>query len=505
MRDLEKTLRNLSKDLLRSKENLYSHIKSHNSSVHIYTHIDTDGLCSGAILGKALYREKIPFQISILKQLEKEEIVKIEKSYREFHNFLIFSDFGSGQYQDLQKTLKINEDNGSMIILDHHLPQSVANKEKVDQIEDIYRKTRLWHVNPYFYGADGSYEISGAGISYYFAKALNVKNIDLSAIAIVGAIGDIQNQGANKSFIGLNSAILEDAKKAGQIEVIDDLNFSSIKPLDQAIAYSSDIKLPGLNKDVNKSLKFLQTLGILMEKSDGSTKTLNDLNQDEKQKITSAIIEYGTIKLDIEPIEIIKKLIVNKYILKSEQKESELRDSNEFSSLLNACGRTNNGSLGIAIAMGDRKDSYEKAKEALQNYKKSLIEGLNWLKDEKKIRQKEHIQYFYGEDYISETIVGVIASMLVLDESPYIDINKPIFGYAHRKNKDVYKISARAHESIVKKGINLSEAIRKALELIGLNNLGGGHPPAAGTKIPKNKIELFIETVNEVISKQLNN
>jgi len=46
-----------------------------------YTHIDADGLSSGAILGKALYRAKIPFQITILRQLEKEEIVKNCKEF----------------------------------------------------------------------------------------------------------------------------------------------------------------------------------------------------------------------------------------------------------------------------------------------------------------------------------------------------------------------------------------------------------------------------------------
>ncbi|GAG99684.1 unnamed protein product, partial [marine sediment metagenome] len=63
-------------------------IKEKNSSVHIYTHLDADGLSSGAILGKALFREKIPFQITVLRQLEKEEIIKISKKVKEFNNFI---------------------------------------------------------------------------------------------------------------------------------------------------------------------------------------------------------------------------------------------------------------------------------------------------------------------------------------------------------------------------------------------------------------------------------
>ncbi|MFX0049497.1 MAG: DHH family phosphoesterase, partial [Candidatus Hermodarchaeota archaeon] len=58
-------------------------------------------------------------------------------------------------------------------------------------------------------------------------------------------------------------------------------------------------------------------------------------------------------------------------------------------------------------------------------------------------------------------------------------------------------------QSIVKKGVNLSEAIREALELTNLKALGGGHPPAAGTKVPIDKIDLFLENCNIIIKKQL--
>ncbi|MEJ2296633.1 MAG: DHH family phosphoesterase [Candidatus Lokiarchaeota archaeon] len=54
-----------------------------------------------------------------------------------------------------------------------------------------------------------------------------------------------------------------------------------------------------------------------------------------------------------------------------------------------------------------------------------------------------------------------------------------------------------------KKGINLSEVIRKALEMSKLEVLGGGHPPAAGTKVPFNMIDVFLENCNQVIKNQL--
>ncbi|MFX1376616.1 MAG: DHH family phosphoesterase, partial [Promethearchaeota archaeon] len=385
----------------------------------------------------------------------------------------------------------------------HHIPQNVSNVEDFSLIKEIHEKTKHWHVNPYFFGVDGSCEISSAGLCYFFTKCLNQENIDLSPIAIVGAVGDIQNKALNKSFQGLNSFILEDAIELGLIEVVNDLNFPSLKPLNEAIAYSTEISLPGLSNDANKTLIFLKTQGVLMENSEGNVKTLNELNQDEKQKISSAIIEFASIKLNLEPSKIIKKLIINRYLLKNEPISSELHDAKDFSNLLNACGRTHNSSLGIAIAMGERKEIYQQSKKILKNYRKSLIESLTWIHENNKIIEKDSIQYFFGEDVIPESIIGTITSMLIFDQSRGVDHTKPLFGLAKRIDEDAYKVSGRAHEKIVNKGVNLSEAIRDACERSKLDVLGGGHPPAAGTKIPIDKVELFLENCNNVIRNQL--
>ncbi|MHA2035367.1 MAG: DHH family phosphoesterase [Promethearchaeota archaeon] len=496
-------LEKLNIDLKRIKRSFISYIKNLNAPIQIYTHLDADGITSGAILGKMLYREDIPFQIAVLRQLERSEIEKISRKAKDFNNYLIFSDFGSGQYQELESELIQNRNINNFLILDHHIPQNVSSKEDVALIEEIHRLTKEWHINPYFFGIDGSVEISGAGLSYYFAKCVNPKNIDLSPIALIGAVGDIQNQGANKSFLGVNKLILEDAMTSGKIEVVNDLNFSTLKPLNEAIAYSKEINLPGLSKDVNRTLIFLKTKGILMENSEGKVKTLNELDQDEKQKISSAIIEYASIKLDLEPKKIIKRLIVNRYLLKNELIGSEIHDIKEFSNLLNACGRTHNASLGIAIAMGDRKEIYQQSKEVLKTYRKSLVESLSWIEKNDKIQQKDSIQYFFGEEIIPESIIGTITSILIFEHAKGVSILKPIFGLAKRNDENVYKVSGRAHEQIVKQGINLSEVIRKASKLSNIDSLGGGHPPAAGTKIPIDKADEFLENCNIVARNQL--
>ena len=497
------TLEKLNVDLKRIKYSFFKYVKNLEAPIQIYTHLDADGLSSGAILGKMLYRENIPFQITVLRQLERKEIKKISDKVDDYNNYLIFSDFGSGQYQELQSELIHNRSFNNFLILDHHIPQNVSSKEDINLIAEIHESTKEWHINPYFFGINGSLEISGAGISYYFAKCVNPENIDLSPLALIGAVGDVQNQGLNKSFLGVNKLILEDAMNSGNIQVVNDLNFSTLKPLNEAIAYSKEVNLPGLSKDVNRTLIFLKTKGILMENSEGKVKTLNELDQDEKQKVSSAIIEYASIRLDLEPSKIIKRLIVNRYLLKNEIFGSEIHDIQEFSKLLNACGRTHNASLGIAIAMGDRKDLYQQSKDVIKSYRKSLVESLSWIENEEKIQQKDSIQYFFGEEVIPESIIGTITSILIFEHGKGVDISKPIFGLAKRTDEDVYKVSGRAHEKIVNQGVNLSVVIREASNLSNIDSLGGGHPPAAGTKIPIDKLDVFLENCNIIVRNQL--
>ena len=76
-------LTNLLDDLKKAISYFFDKIKTMDAPVNIYTHLDADGLSSGAILGKALYRERIPFQITAIRQLEKEEITKISKKVQE--------------------------------------------------------------------------------------------------------------------------------------------------------------------------------------------------------------------------------------------------------------------------------------------------------------------------------------------------------------------------------------------------------------------------------------
>ena len=153
--------------------------------------------------------------------------------------------------------------------------------------------------------------------------------------------------------------------------------------------------------------------------------------------------------------------------------------------------------------MGERKEFFQQSKEVIKSYRKSLVESLTWIENNQKIQQKESIQYFLGEDVIPESIIGTITSILIFEQGKGVDMSKPIFGLAKRIDEDVYKVSGRAHENIVNKGVNLSEVIREASNLSNIESLGGGHPPAAGTKIPIEMLDVFLENCNLIVRNQL--
>src|SRR5437879_13498458 len=76
-------------------------------------------------------------------------------------------------------------------------------------------------LNPHLEGA-GSDVASGAGCAYAVAKALDPANKDLASIAVVGAVGDVQDQEFRR-LSGYNRTILAGGIAAGFLEAQIDL------------------------------------------------------------------------------------------------------------------------------------------------------------------------------------------------------------------------------------------------------------------------------------------
>lgn len=446
--------------------------------IHVFSHLDADGIAAAGIMGKALFRLDARFRIRVTQWMDEKIINEITADKPQL---VILTDFGSG-YLDL-----LNEKipDYKIVILDHH--QITGNTEN----------TNLIQVNPHLQGIDGANDISGSGVAYFTAKAVNTENVDLAPIALVGALGDIQDKYEQRKLGGLNEIIVEDAVKANLVEVEKDLMFfgRETRPIHRTLATTTSPFIPGLSGDEGASVAFLNSLDIKLK--DGEKwRALRDLTDKEKKKLCSALAEHLLSKgLHFE----VANLIGHVYVLTREEQWTPLRDAREFSVVLNSTGRMDRPSLGIAVCMGDRGAALEEANKALEDYRRSINKYLNWVMEKpERMKEFQNIHVIYGDNFINEKIIGTVSSILATNMS---NSEKPLIAYANIEAEGVAKFSARTTDLVVHKGVNLGEVMRVASEKCG--GKGGGHNIAAGCQVPIDQIETFIGIVNELVGKQL--
>nr|MDO8045052.1 DHH family phosphoesterase [Candidatus Baldrarchaeota archaeon] len=80
-------------------------------------------------------------------------------------------------------------------------------------------------------------------------------------------------------------------------------------------------------------------------------------------------------------------------------------------------------------------------------------------------------------------------------------VNKPIIAYATIPSEKIVKVSARALDPLIEKGLDLGEIMRIAAEKC--SGRGGGHNIAAGAQIPIEQVETFIKLVDVMVKEQL--
>lgn len=439
-----------------------------NQAIRIISHLDADGISASAIIIHLLNKENRKYSISIVPQLSREKIIELSK---ESYPYFIFSDLGSGQIKDLNDVL----DKKEIIILDHH------------KLDDAEAGKNITHVNPHLQGIDGSKEISGAGVAYLFAVDMDVKNKKIAHIAVIGAIGDIQEE--KGEFLYLNRKILEDAVSCNKIKIKKGLRLFGIqtKPLHKVLEYSTDPYIPGVSGSESGAIQFLHQIGI--EPKKGSTwKKMVHLDEDEMKKLVTGIIMKRLNETNPEDV------LGNIYVLPDEKKESPTRDAREFATLLNACGRMEKASFGIGTCLGIKKD-IQRALRTLAEYKKEIVGAINWYhenKDSKDIIQDNGLLIINAKDNISPTIIGTLAS--IISKSNNMKKKTYILSLARTLEKTT-KISLRISSNDT--DIDLRNILKEIVSSAG--GEAGGHQYAAGALINTEFEERFIETAKRIL------
>lgn len=462
--------------------------------VLLASHIDADGLTSAAVASEMLMRAGIEFEAVFKNQLDSHEIDSIAKRARDT---VLFTDFGSGQLDDIAA----HEQAGSFtpVVVDHHQPADAETR---------------YHLNPLLEGLNGASELSGAGAAYLVARALaerspaadggtvemaatrssRADNRDLAALAVVGAVGDMQ--ASDGGLAGANSEIVAEGVDAGVIEEATDLAVygKQTRPLPKLLEYATDVFVPGISNSRSGALEFLTGLDIEL-KSDGEWHSWVDLDASDRQTVARALIRRA-IERGV-PAGKIDRLVGTSYTLTEETEGTVLRDASEYSTLLNATARYNRADVGLAVCLGDRDAGLERGHELLRNHRRNLSEGLSWVTDNG-VTVESHIQWFDAGERIKETIVGIIAGMAMGADG--IDRGTPMFAFASKSASET-KVSGRGTQSLVRTGLDLGAVMGTAGGAVG--GKGGGHDVAAGATIPAGQEEAFIAEADRIVGEQL--
>jgi len=450
-------------------------------SVLLASHIDADGLTSAAIAATALERADIPFETVFSKQLDESEVDRIAATD---HDTVLFTDFGSGQLDVIAPHEAAGE--FTPVIADHHQPADASTE---------------FHLNPLLEGINGASELSGAGASYVLARALastdptdTVDNRDLAALAVVGAVGDMQ--AGVDGLSGANTNIVAEGVDAGVIEESTDLTLygKQTRPLPKLLEYASDARIPGISNDAAGTVEFLSELDLDL-KTDGEWRCWVDLTDDERQVVVSALVQRA-VKSGV-PASRVDDLVGTSYQLTHEEPGTELRDVSEFSTLLNATARYERADVGLAVCLGDREEALDRARQLLRNHRRNLSEGLELIKNEG-VTVEDHLQWFDAGTEIRETIVGIVAGMAV--GAPGIRRDLPIIAFAEKSDSEI-KVSSRGSHQLIRNGLDLSAVMREASRAVGGD--GGGHDVAAGATIPAGRQQEFVDHANELVGQQL--
>ena len=432
---------------------LKEHIDN-DSVIRLISHNDADGISAAAVIANALAEEDVQFHTTIIPRL-KEDIVNQLRS--EKYGLFIFSDMGSPFIKEF------NTYKHDVIVADHH------------QVDGTASESNVVHINPHLFEIDGSRDLSGAGSAYLAVRDLDKKH--LAYFALVGAFGDMQGQ---DGFRGVNELILQDSLESGVLEVHEGLKIVSkaSEPIFKSLAYTFSPPLPGISGDLEGSQEFLEKMNL----SYGIKFT--DLEDEEKDLLKDALIS-------INP-----EIFGDCYTLPKET--PLLKDLEEYSYILDACGKNKKQGLGLSIALGEREQALDAAVRLQRQYRDQIVRGLEWVK-KNGAEQLNSIQYLYSEDKVLKSVMGTIASIGLSVE--LLDNSKPVIGMS-RLHKDI-KISGRTTRDMVARGVNLGQALKDSSN--NFAGTGGGHDIAAGAMIPYEAKDNFLHLVDEMVEYQLSN
>jgi single-stranded-DNA-specific exonuclease len=432
----------------------------------IVTHIDADGLVSGSVAFGALARRKADVAVRTVPDLDERTIAEIATAP---YDFVIFTDLASSLLRELESAM-----GGRYAVIDHHqIPEGDRDLPQV--------------VNAWRYGIDGGSDACSSSMSYFFAKAVDSSNRDLSYLAVVGALADRQDSGEGRSLTGLNKMAADDAKTAGLLLESKDLLFTGreTRPVHDAVALTSTPYMEGVTGNRDAVLSALIQAGFRVRET-GRWRTFSELSEDEKRSLVEVVASMIT---GGDGAKWLSELVGETYTFPAEDPFTSLRDAREFGTFLNACGRSGATAIGMSVCLGDRGPALAEGMKVLSDYRSNISKALQGLSAEPaRLEVRGRLLLVRAEDIVSESLLGPVTS--IMSSAP--EHKDKVLVARTRANESDFKISSRVGDSFTG-DVNLGHLMGEAAQSVG--GVGGGHNMAAGAKIPARAADAFFKFV----------
>ena len=437
-------------------------------SILVTTHTDCDGLAAGGIMARALISAGAIFTVSAEREFDSNSILRLQKDSREFH---IIVDLGGGFSDELDSAL-----GDRWVVLDHHRPYGAdLDNEKV--------------INAWKFGFDGGSEICSGGISYLAARAMDEKNSDLAAMAVIAALGDGQDAGSERSLEGENLKIVRTAEGLGLMETDQDLLLTGrdTTPIPDSLAATTRPFVEGLTWNRDACIALLQSAGVPLKSGD-KWRVPAELSEEEKRSIAEAVAKQISDETQASSY----GLIGRRYVLSMEDKD--LTDGREFAAMVDSCGRAGKTGAGVALCMGERGSILNECTSILADYKEIVKKEMGVLINERwrTMEDKFHIMV-NGEGIVLEELAGTMASMIA--SSPKSAGKVVVLRTGGKKGS--IRLSARKPPSCTNT-INLGDLMRSGAAEVG--GSGGGHDASAWARTTRNKLGRFLEYVSRNVA-----
>ena len=439
-------------------EKLLSRLSKAAAAVHgcaeacVFSHNDADGICAAGILTALLVRQGKGVQTSMLKGFDRQ---RIEEAAILEVDLILVADMGSGNLSELDSLGK------KLIVLDHHRP------EKDSEL--------LFHLNPAVFNVDGARYACASTLSMLLAVTVDEGNWDLLPLAFAGMVGDRQHL---QGLMGVNAHLYNDGGKRG---LVQERKGSLLPPgpIGESLLRSSHPFIRGVSGDAEGIARLLQEAGLRSET------TWDALDEGRRRKLTSLLslrlLEQGSTLGGLEDA------LAPDYFFPGDNSRA-----GQMTRLVNACGRVEETSLGLALLLGE-PEARKRAEGLARDYDEMLLSAAKRTA-ERGLSKGRGIQYFESpHKEVSSELCGLIMQWVGDQDKATICLT--------RMDRE-FKVSSRGTRRLVdQEGLDLSVALRDAAAAVG--GVGGGHNIASGATVPLGRDIDFIQALDEIVSQQM--